>query len=298
MADINIRACEKVHGDDLLRVLESFGKLDWAVRGPSIKKDDVFEDVARNPHSTFWRWKNPDPELGKLVVEAVESFRGQVEWTISSRERRPSLGGRNWGIRTLREEQLSKERKDLNYVEIDQLIREKEPEIGILSNQDVPKLAEHIKQYVEENRQSRQDKQPNENEVELSPPSQPKITEELLSFKPEFPSEPAHVLEPGIEGLLEEYFGQSYDELYQKYNSYRIIPLAVASYKERVEPVAVKLSISEIEGLINREYDEKTLKNRIFPKYGIKVEMSKLGVTYIGFLERVHEELVGKRLYY
>ena len=129
-------------------------------------------------------------------------------------------------------------------------------------------------------------------------PSKLQSTEELLSFKPVFPSEPAHVLAPGIEGLLEEYFGQSYDELYQKYNSYRIIPLAVASYKERVDPVAVKLSISEIEGLIDREYDEKTLKNQIFPKYGIKVEMSKLGVTYIGFLERVHEELVGKRLYY
>ena len=136
------------------------------------------------------------------------------------------------------------------------------------------------------------------NKSQLSKLSQPKITEELLSFKPEFPSEPAHVLAPGIEGLFSEYFGQSYDELYQKYNSYRIIPLAVASYKERVEPVVVKLSISEIEGLIDREYDEKTLKNQIFPKYGIKVEMSKLGVTYIGFLERVHEELVGKRLYY
>ena len=49
MADINVEACKKVHGNDLLRVLESFGKLDWAVRSPSIKKDDVFEDIARNP---------------------------------------------------------------------------------------------------------------------------------------------------------------------------------------------------------------------------------------------------------
>ena len=122
------------------------------------------------------------------------------------------------------------------------------------------------------------------------------ITEELFS-KSESP-EPAHVLAPGIEGMFSEYFSQSYDDLYQKYNSYRIIPLAVASYKKRVEPVAVKLSISEIERLIDKEYDEKTLKHKIFPKYGIKVEMSKLGVTYIGFLERVHEELVGKRLYY
>ena len=119
-----------------------------------------------------------------------------------------------------------------------------------------------------------------------------------MSFKPEFLSEAVRVLALGIEGLFSEYFSQSYNDLYQKYNSYRIIPLAVASYKERVDPTVVKLSILEIERLINKEYDEKTLRHKIFPKYGIKVEMSKLGVTYIGFLERVYEKLVGKKLYH
>ena len=126
----------------------------------------------------------------------------------------------------------------------------------------------------------------------------PQSLEELLSFKPEYPPRPDHILAPGIEGLFKEYFGQNYDELYQKYNSYRIIPLAVASYKERVDPVVVKLSISQIDELIGKEYDEKTIRDKIFPKYGIKVEIFKLGVSYIGFLERVHEELVGKKLYY
>ena len=154
MANVNVRACKKVYGDDILRIFESFEELEWAGFRSATEEVNFFEDTKKNPHHTVWRWKNPDPELDQLIVEAVDSFKGRVEWQIRSRERMAKLGGTNWIIETVKERYFLEKYKDLDLDEIKRLIREEEPEIGILSNQDVPKLAEHIKRYVEENRQS------------------------------------------------------------------------------------------------------------------------------------------------
>jgi hypothetical protein len=87
-----------VFGNNILKILKLFCETEWSRFSPVVRENDVFEDVAKNPHSTFWRWKNPDSELYKLIVEAVKSFQEEVEWSINYRERRASLGGRHGSI--------------------------------------------------------------------------------------------------------------------------------------------------------------------------------------------------------
>jgi hypothetical protein len=145
---------EIILGDDILKVIKSFQETEWSRCSPIIKEFNLYKDKEKELHHTAWRWKNPDPQLDKLIVEAVNSFEGQVEWQIRFRERKPKLGGTNWIIETVKEHQFLEQYRDLELNEIKKLIAKEEPEIGILSNQDLPKLAEHIKRYVEENRQS------------------------------------------------------------------------------------------------------------------------------------------------
>ena len=158
MINSSIRKSKTVLGHNIIEVLESFGKIEWAKCSPAIQEVNLFDEAEKNPHSTVWRWKNPDSQLDRLIVEAVNSFHGQIEWEISSRKRIPKLGGMNWVIQPRRKKQFFNEHKSLSLGEINRSIREKEPEVGILSNQDLPKLAEHIKRYVE-NRQTTKDAQ-------------------------------------------------------------------------------------------------------------------------------------------
>ena len=159
MEDINRYINSKIiSGDNIIKVLKSFKETEWIRCNPVFREVKFYKDIEKEPHFTGWRWKNPDPQLDRLIVEAVNSFKGQLEWEIRYRDRKPSLGGRNWAIEPKRKREFFEKYKSSAKGELYQLIKEKEPEIGILSNQDVPKLAEHIKRYVEENRQYSKDK--------------------------------------------------------------------------------------------------------------------------------------------
>lgn len=122
---------QTIRGQEIINILKSFGELAWLTYTPATKEYGIHQDKTEESHYTCYRWKDPNPQLDKLIIEAVESFEGQIEWRIHSRQRTHSSGGINWTIEPLK----------------------KEPEIGIKSSQDLPKLAEHIKKYVEENRQ-------------------------------------------------------------------------------------------------------------------------------------------------
>ena len=135
----------------IYKVLKSFGEIEWGGYSPSLDSKFANENAQKSPHHTVWRWKNPDPQLDKLIVEAVNSFKGEIEWIIRFRDRKPSLGGRNWIIEPKRKQEFYDEHQSLDYHALTKLIMEKEPEIGILSNKDVPQLAKHIQQYVEKN---------------------------------------------------------------------------------------------------------------------------------------------------
>jgi hypothetical protein len=138
---------------NIYKVIKSFGEIEWGGYSPSLDSEFINKNTQKSPHHTVWRWKNPDSQLDKLIVEAVNSFKGEIEWIIRCRDRKTSLGGTNWIIEPKKKQEFYNEHQSLDYHAIAKLIIEKAPEIGILSNKDVPHLAEHIKQYVEKNRQ-------------------------------------------------------------------------------------------------------------------------------------------------
>lgn len=138
---------------NIYQVIKSFGELEWGGFSPTLDSEFANENAQKTPHHTIWRWKNPDPLLDKLIVEAVNSFEGEIEWTIRFRDRKPSLGGRNWIIEPRGKQEFYDQHQSLDYHALTRLIIEKEPELGILSNKEVPKLANHIQQHIEKNRQ-------------------------------------------------------------------------------------------------------------------------------------------------
>lgn len=138
--------------NNIYQVIKSFGELEWGGFSPSLDSEFASDDAQKTPHHTIWRWKNPDPQLDKLIVDAVNSFEGEIKWAIRFRDRKPSLGGRNWIIEPQRKQEFYNEHQSLDYHALNKLIIEQKPEIGILSNKDVPKLAKYLQQYVQKNR--------------------------------------------------------------------------------------------------------------------------------------------------
>ena len=137
--------------NNIYQVIKSFGDLEWGGFGPDLNSEFANENSQKTPHNTVWRWKNPDPQLDKLIVDAVDSFEGEIEWIIRFRDRKSSLGGRNWIIEPKRKQEFYDKHQSLDYHALTKLIMVKEPGIGISSNKDVPKLAKHIQKYVKEN---------------------------------------------------------------------------------------------------------------------------------------------------
>ena len=130
-------------------------------------------------------------------------------------------------------------------------------------------------------------------------PKQPQPTQDDLSyFKPYvYPPKPDHIIPTGIEGLLTVYFAPDYDELVKQYGSRRLITNVVAQYKEDQHPAYVRDCLNEVSSLVAHKRDEKYLRDKIVNEYGVKILISKLGGSYQIFLERLHEELLGKRIY-
>ena len=122
--------------------------------------------------------------------------------------------------------------------------------------------------------------------------------DDLSNFEPYvYPPKPDHIILTGIEGLLTVYFAKDYDELVEQYGKMRLITNVVAKYKEDQHSGYVRDCLNEVERLVAREHDEKYLRDLIANQYGVKIPISKLGGSYQIFLERLHEELLGKRIY-
>ena len=122
--------------------------------------------------------------------------------------------------------------------------------------------------------------------------------DDLSYFSPYvYPPKPDHIIPLGISGLLTVYFAKDYDELVEQYGKMRLISQIVAKYKEDQHPAAVKHCLDEVSSLVAKEHNEKYLRDKIVNEYGVKITISKLGGSYQIFLERLHEELAGKRLY-
>jgi hypothetical protein len=140
-----------ITGQEIIDIIEKFGELKWrrtgaiAITDPMTIQINKRDNYRTRPSFTAWRYMNPDPEVEQAIVEAVESFKGNVKWIITVKE----TGNRNWLIITKKASDYQKEGKgDKEWGLAENYIAEHEPEFGIAANQDVPALAKHIEEYV------------------------------------------------------------------------------------------------------------------------------------------------------
>jgi hypothetical protein len=140
-----------ITGWEIKYILLKFGELEW-IRCGSVDFDDPVaikhnktDNFRTRPSFTAWRFKDPDPKVEQAILEAVKSFKGNVEWMITVK----TEGNRNWVIKPKKLAQYQKEGKvDKAWGRVENYIAEHEPEFGIAANNDIPALAEHIELYV------------------------------------------------------------------------------------------------------------------------------------------------------
>ena len=100
-----------------------------------------------------------------------------------------------------------------------------------------------------------------------------------------------HLDETEMADLFGIYFGQDYD-LFTNYDGSKpMIPQLVESYKKDCSLKDLDNAISELETLIGLEYSEEKLRDKLFPKLGISISTSYLGLTHKEFLIEVLGEL-------
>jgi hypothetical protein len=130
---------------DLTDVLQSFAEFEWGKGSVYIEKDNDWQ----YPPVIVWRYKENDERRDQLIVDAVESFNGSIEWAISFRDRE-RLPGRNWLITPKRFKEFLIEIKDNpDIFDTKGAFAATEPEIGEAANRKIPQLAEHIKEFVQ-----------------------------------------------------------------------------------------------------------------------------------------------------
>lgn len=139
--------------DVLMDVLLSIAEAEWGKGGICIREEDDWN----YPPVVVRRYKYQDEKRDQLIMNAVESFRGKVEWTISFRDRRETLGGRNWSISLKRLQEFSDNIENIqNFFDSTGALSLKgafaalHPEIGLAANKELPQLAEHIKKIIQE----------------------------------------------------------------------------------------------------------------------------------------------------
>jgi hypothetical protein len=139
-------------GRDVINVLESFGEIEWGSGGIVIRDDSDW----RYPPVVMWRYKNEDERRDQLIVDAVNTFNGSIQWASYFRDRK-RLSGRNWSIVPKRLKEFLEEIKDnpsiieaAGALDAEGAFAATEPEVGKAANREIPQLAEHIKKFVQE----------------------------------------------------------------------------------------------------------------------------------------------------
>jgi hypothetical protein len=136
----------------LIDTIQGFGTIEWGRGGIYLKKD---RDLSYPP-VVIWRYKDKDDRRDQLIVDAVESFNGNLEWIITFRDRE-SLPGRNWSIMPKPFKEFLNELKNnpslidkSEFISAERAFSRIDPEIGEIANRELPQLAEHIKKFVQQ----------------------------------------------------------------------------------------------------------------------------------------------------
>jgi hypothetical protein len=138
-------------GKILYGALKSFGETEWT-RGALVIQND---DDWNYPPVVAWRYKEKDEKREQLIVDAVETFKGNIQWTTTFRDRE-RLPGRNWSIMPKRFKEFLDELKNnrdiiktTGALSAEGAFAVIEPEVGETANREISQLAEHIKKFVQ-----------------------------------------------------------------------------------------------------------------------------------------------------
>jgi hypothetical protein len=123
----------------LTDALQSFGEFEWGKGGIAIREDEDWNC----PPSVVWRYKDRVEKIEKSIVKAVNSFQGNVNWTIV-------FSGRNWFITPRKYQRFLEDTEFEPGVNPRAVFASQNPEIGLMANKELPQLAEHIKKTVQE----------------------------------------------------------------------------------------------------------------------------------------------------
>jgi hypothetical protein len=126
-------------GRILADVLKLFGEIKWGKSGIIITRDEEWS----YPPSVVWRYKDRVEIIEKSIVNAVNSFEGNVKWIII-------FSGRNWSISPRELERFIEDTEFESGVDPDAVFASQHPKIGLMANKELPQLAEHIKKTVQE----------------------------------------------------------------------------------------------------------------------------------------------------
>jgi hypothetical protein len=138
-------------GGDLYDVLELIGEIEWTGGALVIQKEDDW----KCPPVVSWRYKEKDERRDQLIVDAVESFNGDLKWITTFRDRE-RLPGRNWSIMPERFKEFLDELKSNPgiippdaFISAERAFSKIEPEVGETANREISRLAEYIKKFVQ-----------------------------------------------------------------------------------------------------------------------------------------------------
>jgi hypothetical protein len=139
-------------GKVLYKALKSLDETEWTGGALVIQKDDDW----KCPPVVSWRYKTKNERRDQLIVDAVESFNGNLKWIITFRDRE-RLPGRNWSIMPKRFKVFLDELKNNPglippdaFISAERAFSKIEPEIGEIANREIAQLAEHIKKFVQQ----------------------------------------------------------------------------------------------------------------------------------------------------
>lgn len=126
-----------VTGTEVIEVLQELGEIEWA-------KCNILDKIEENfyyPPLIVWRFKVRDRKVESWIVEAVESFKGNVDWEIKS-------PGKNWVICPKKVSEFQVKHHYRIYVQALSAFSGEYPSFCQKANEDLPALAQHMKRMV------------------------------------------------------------------------------------------------------------------------------------------------------
>ena len=125
---------------DIIDTLKEFGDIAHWRMGPA---DERHGGNPACPPIIVWRYKKPAQELADLLQRIVRTVPGTIAWEFS-------IFGQNWMLMPARINEYATGRGDIGGRDAVLELMKNEPEFGQRANAELPLLAQHIQQQLEQ----------------------------------------------------------------------------------------------------------------------------------------------------